>query len=123
MDMVQLGDRVIIAPDGSEIRELVRAPTASMVHCRLPAGRTSLAVRHRRVSELWYVLSGAGEIWRGGTVVAARPGLSLAIPPGTPFQFRAAPDAALEILITTIPPWPGMDEAERVADHWPPGEP
>jgi mannose-6-phosphate isomerase-like protein (cupin superfamily) len=113
----------VLAPDGSEIRLLVSGGRGSMVHCRLPAGQTSRAVRHRAVEELWYVLSGAGELWRKAgaeeSVQALRPGLSVDIPPGAHFQFRATGPEALCVLIVTLPPWPGPQEAVRVPDHWP----
>ena len=54
----------VLAPDGSEIRFLPQVAGGSMVHCTLPPGAVSLAVTHRTVDELWYVLSGAGELWR-----------------------------------------------------------
>ena len=111
------------APDGSEIRLLVSGVRGSMVHCTLAAGTTSLAVRHRTVEEVWYVLRGHGEVWRrqedAETVLAVQPGVSLTIPLGAHFQFRATGGAPLEVLIVTMPPWPGEDEAVRVPDHWP----
>ena len=68
-------------------------------------------------------LHSLGEIWRrqghGGTVTALTPGTGLSIPSGTHFQFRCIGDEPLDIVIVTMPPWPGMDEAVRVADHWP----
>ena len=54
----------LLAPDGSEIRELCRLPGASMAHGFLPSDRTSVAIRHRTVEEIWFVLSGSAEIWR-----------------------------------------------------------
>jgi mannose-6-phosphate isomerase-like protein (cupin superfamily) len=112
-----------IAPDGSEIRLLSQAAAAGMAHCSLPAGRTSHAVRHKSVEELWYVLSGTGEFWNppqaGGKELQLEPGVSLAIDPGTPFQFKTTGDAPLELLIVTVPRWPGPDEAVRAEDHWP----
>jgi mannose-6-phosphate isomerase-like protein (cupin superfamily) len=112
----------LLAPDGSEIRLLAALAGGSCVHCRLPPGKVSLAVRHRTVEEFWFVVSGRGEVWRRQgdreEVVAAQPGMCLTIPLGADFQFRAS-DQALEILIVTLPPWPGQDEAVRVADHWP----
>ena len=54
----------VLAPDGSEIRFLPQVPGGSMVHCTLPPGAVSLAVTHRTVDELWYVLAGQGELWR-----------------------------------------------------------
>jgi mannose-6-phosphate isomerase-like protein (cupin superfamily) len=113
----------LLAPDGSEIRLLPAVAAGSMVHCRLPTGGCSLAVTHRTVEELWYVLAGSGEIWRrqghDGTVTALAPGTALSIPLGTHFQFRCIGDEPLDIVIVTMPPWPGTDEAVRVADHWP----
>ncbi|HEX2529225.1 MAG TPA: hypothetical protein VHL31_23370 [Geminicoccus sp.] len=41
-----------LAPDGSEIRFLPQLKGGSMVHCRVPAGGTTLAVRHRTVEEV-----------------------------------------------------------------------
>ena len=54
--------RDVLAPDGSEIRLLPQTTGGSMVHCTLPPGAVSLAVTHRTVDELWYVLSGEGEL-------------------------------------------------------------
>ena len=34
-------------------------------------------------------------------------------------KFFEKGDRPLEIVIVTMPPWPNMEEAERVADHWP----
>ena len=83
----------VLAPDSSEIRLLVSTDRGSMVHCTLAAGRTSLAVRHRTVEEVWYFLGGRGEVWRklGGEeqVVAVKAGVSLTVPTGAHFQFRA----------------------------------
>jgi mannose-6-phosphate isomerase-like protein (cupin superfamily) len=114
-----------IAPDGSEIRLLAATGRGSMAHRTLPAGRTTLAVRHRTVEEVWYCLGGEGEgeVWRRWqgreNVTAFRPGVSLSIPLGAHFQFRAGPRAPLRFVIVTMPPWPGEHEAERVPDHWP----
>jgi mannose-6-phosphate isomerase-like protein (cupin superfamily) len=113
------------APDGSEIRLLVSAERGSMVHCRLPPGGVSRAVRHRTVEEVWYVLSGRGELWRRlgreERVETLSAGLSVTIPLGTQFQFRALGTEALCVVLVTMPPWPGEQEAERVPDHWPAG--
>ena len=112
----------VIAPDGSEIRLLVETGGGSLCHCTLPRGATSLAVTHRTVEEVWYVLEGAGEVWRRQgvleEVLAMRPGTALSIPLGTHFQFRNIGDGPLAFVIVTMPPWPGEDEAVRVADHW-----
>ena len=113
-----------IAPDGSEIRLLAALSGGSMAHCTVPAGAVTLAVCHRTIEELWYVVGGRGAIWRRHgereEIVELVPGVSASIPLGTHFQFRAAPDEALEVVLVSMPPWPGEDEAVRVPDHWPP---
>ena len=112
-----------LAPDGSEIRFLPRVAGGSMVHCTLPTGAVSLAVAHRTVDELWYVLAGSGELWRRQgdheEVERLRPHTAHSIPLGTRFQFRNPGPEPLTFVIVTMPPWPGMDEAVRVEDHWP----
>ena len=81
-----------------------------------PAGCTSVAVRHRTVEELWYVLEGAGDIWRErdgepARVDAVRAGDSVRIPVDTAFQFRASQAGDLKLPLATMPPWPGSQEA------------
>jgi mannose-6-phosphate isomerase-like protein (cupin superfamily) len=111
-----------IAPDGSEIRLLLSYDAGGLAHCRLPAGCASAAVKHRTIVEIWYVVSGHGEVWRGNgeleEVVEVAAGTALTIPVGTSFQFRAAPEAPLDIILGTFPRWPGADEAVEVPGRW-----
>ena len=112
-----------LAPDGSEIRLLARGSMASFCHCLLPAGAVSTPVRHRTVEELWYILEGIGEIWRaqdGETRIdPIEAGDSLRIPTGVSFQFKACDDGPLKILLATMPPWPGAEEAIPAEGGWP----
>lgn len=112
-----------IAPDGSEIRLLPQLPRGSMVHARLAPGATSRAISHRTVEELWYVLAGRGQMWRRqGSVeeiVALEPGVALSIPVGTAFQFCCTGTEPLDIVLVTMPPWPGAEEAIPASGPWP----
>lgn len=111
-----------LAPDGSEIRLLLKAQGGGMAHCTLPAGKTSVAVTHRTVEEIWYFLSGRGEVWRKKDneeeVTEVFPGTCLTIPLGTSFQFRATGEESLCFIIATMPPWPGPQEAVEVPGKW-----
>jgi mannose-6-phosphate isomerase-like protein (cupin superfamily) len=113
-----------IAPDGSAVRVLLGLAGGTMAHFELRAGETSHAVAHRTVDEVWFVLSGRGELWRKQTgreeVVTLEPGLCVTLPRGTHFQFRADPAEAVRIVAVTIPRWPGNGEAELVCGPWPP---
>ena len=118
-------DYDVLAPDGSEIRYLHSLPGASVVHCSLPVGLVSIPVTHRTVEEVWYFLSGVGQVWRkqgeSEQVLDVSAGVSLTIPLGTQFQFRNTGDVPLEFVIVTTPPWPGEDEAVVLdAGSWPP---
>jgi mannose-6-phosphate isomerase-like protein (cupin superfamily) len=118
-------DHDVIAPDGSEVRILLSLAGGSMAHFLLPAGQTSRAVRHRTVEEIWYVLSGTGEMWQSDgndeTVSLLLPGVCVTIPAGVRFQFRCLMDTDLAAVAITMPPWPGDTEAEVVDGKWEPG--
>lgn len=123
MDTKELPTRyTVLAPDGSEIRELVAVKGGSMVHCTLPCGAASMAVVHRTVEEVWYFIRGRGQVWRKSetaeSVVDVRPGMSLSIEVGTHFQFRNTGGGDMCFIIVTMPPWPGEQEAARVEDYW-----
>ena len=112
----------IVAPDGSDVRVLLKTARGSMAHFELAGGRASDPIRHRAVDEIWFVLSGRGEVWRCAQdqeeVVALEPGICVTIPAGTHFQFRATQGAALAAVGVTMPPWPGPDEAIAVTGKW-----
>src|SRR6185369_1584083 len=112
----------IVAPDGSDVRVLLKTARGSMAHFELAGGRASDPIRHRAVDEIWFVLSGRGEMWRCAQeqeeVVALEPGICITIPAGTHFQFRAMDGTALAAVGVTMPPWPGPDEAIAVTGKW-----
>jgi len=112
-----------VAPDGSDVRVLLRLGRGSMAHFELGAGRVSRAVAHHSVEEIWYILRGQGQMWRrqGGRqeTVPLRPGTCISIPRGTHFQFRAAGSGPLAALGVTMPPWPDNEEAYEVPGIWP----
>jgi mannose-6-phosphate isomerase-like protein (cupin superfamily) len=112
------------APDGTAVRLLLALVGGSLAHFELAAGAVSRPVTHRTVEEIWYVLSGRGDLWRRQEgrerIEALKPGMSVTIPLGTAFQFRAEPDEPLCFVAVTMPPWPGADEAAPVAGAWRP---
>ena len=115
-------ERTAVAPDGSNVRKLLGLAYGGMAHFELGAGKTSGAVTHRTVEEIWFVISGHGEMWRkqGGReeTVALEPGTCLTIPLGTHFQFRASRAEAVSAVGVTMPPWPGEGEAIMVQGKW-----
>jgi len=116
-------ERTVVAPDGSDVRVLLGLAGGGMAHFSLPAGAVSGAVTHKTVEEIWFIVGGAGQMWRkqGMTeaTVSLKRGTCLTIPLGTHFQFRAA-DTGLQAVAVTMPPWPGEGEAVAVQGPWVP---
>ena len=119
--------RDAVAPDGSDVRLLLRLKGGSMIHFELAPNRTTKAVTHRTVEEIWYIVTGRGQVWRKqnghATVVDVYPGASLTIPLGTQFQFRSFGQEPLAVIAVTMPPWPGDGEAIIVKGEWEPTQP
>jgi mannose-6-phosphate isomerase-like protein (cupin superfamily) len=113
-----------IAPDGSDVRILLGLRGGGMAHFELAPGETSIAVEHRTVEEIWFFLSGRGEMWRKSDareeIVPVEADVCITIPLGTHFQFRSLGPEPLAALGVTMPPWPGEDEAYEVTGRWPP---
>ena len=126
MDIRRLpAERDAIAPDGSDVRILLGVSGGTMAHFELGAGETSLAVEHRTVEELWFFVGGRGQMWRRGgdgeeRIDDVAAGVSIDIPRGTAFQFRALGDEPLSAIGATMPPWPGSGEAIVAEGPWPP---
>jgi mannose-6-phosphate isomerase-like protein (cupin superfamily) len=116
--------RDVVAPDGSDVRILLRLERATMAHFELAPGQTSVAVAHHTIEEIWYFLNGRGEYWRKlgdqEEVVPVEPGVCITIPVGTHFQFRSFGYEPLAALGVCMPPWPGEEEAYQVEGKWPP---
>lgn len=111
-----------VAPDGSVVRPLLGLNRGALAHFELLQGRTSVAVAHRTVEEIWYFINGQGEMWRKlgdhEEVVVVEPGVAISLPVGTYFQLRAFGDQPLAAIGATMPPWPGADEAYQVQGKW-----
>ena len=111
-------DKDVIAPDGSDVRVLLGLERGGMAHFELAPGKTSRAVTHKTVEEIWYFLNGRGEMWRkqGGReeVKPVERGVCLTIPLGTHFQFRSFGYEPLSAIGVTMPPWPGPDADEAI---------
>jgi mannose-6-phosphate isomerase-like protein (cupin superfamily) len=115
-------ERSEVAPDGSDVRVLLLLAGGGMAHFELAPGQTSRAVAHRTVEEIWFFLTGRGEMWREqdgvSETVEVSPGMCLTIPLGTRFQFRSSGEDPLSALGVTMPPWPGEGESFFVEGPW-----
>jgi mannose-6-phosphate isomerase-like protein (cupin superfamily) len=113
---------LVKAPDGSDVRPLLSLAGGSLAHFELGTGKASIAVAHRSVEEIWFVIGGRGDMWRKAgereEITALAAGVSLTIPLGTEFQFRSFGAEPLAMVAITMPPWPGEGEAYVVEGKW-----
>jgi len=113
-----------LAPDGSEIRLLPTMKGGGLCECWLAQGAVSIAKKHRVVEEIWYFQEGYGLMWRKSPVVEriddVQAGVALTIPAGVSFQFRNTGLSVLKIVIVTMPPWTGEQEALDAERKWDP---
>jgi mannose-6-phosphate isomerase-like protein (cupin superfamily) len=111
-----------IAPDGSDVRVLLRLGGGSLAHFELGPGETSVAVTAPAVEEIWYFLGGRGEMWRKlgdrEEVVSVDAGVCITIPAETYFQFRSFGYEPLAAIGVTMPPWPGAGGQREVQGKW-----
>ena len=93
-------ERDVVALDGSDVRILLQLDGGSLAHFELGPDRTSAAVAHRTVEEIWFFLKGHGEMWRKQDereeIVSVGPGVCITIPVGTHFQFRCLETSRLQ---------------------------
>ena len=113
-----------VAPDGSDVRVLLGLKGGLMGHYELAPEQVSTAVTNRTVEEIWFFLSGFGEMWRRQkgreATVPIESGVCVTIPLGTHFQFRSFGYEPLVAIGITMPPWPGEGEAIVVQGKWKP---
>ena len=104
------------APDGSMVWALGSEAAGGIAICKLPPANTSTPAMHRTVEEIWYVMSGQGEISRRQNTLdpfvdQLMPSTCVDIGLGLTFQFRCIGKELVMVLLT-IPCWPGPQEAD-----------
>ena len=113
-----------VSPAGADIRFIMDGTTGNMIHSTVKPGQINRATIHATVSEFWYVLEGAGQIWRkddnGEKIVDLVAGTAIDIPVGTAFQYRCNGFEALKFICITMPAWPGDNEATHLEGIWAP---
>ncbi len=95
--------------DGSTIRELLGLTTApvrsqSLAEATLEAGQRTERHYHAESEELYYVLSGEGEMEIDGEHATVGPGDAILIPPGAWHQITAGAEK-LQFLCCCSPPY------------------
>ena len=102
--------------DGSEIRELLAHRNSSirkqsLAEARVASGQTTAAHYHPKTEEIYYILSGSGEMRLGDEVRIVGPGDAIAIPPG---QVHQIANRGAETLVFLCCCAPGYEHDDTV---------
>lgn len=96
-----------ITPGGAaKIRELLKFPSGELTHVLVPPGKVALPASVKPSAEWFYIVAERGSIWCGvqDREIELRPGRTLHIPAGTPFQY-SSDGTFLEFLLAAMTEW------------------
>ena len=115
MDIVNHRDTVpFTTVDGSTIRELLAHRNSgirlqSLAEARLAVGCATVPHHHAVTEEIYYILSGSGDMTLGDETRAVGPGDAIAIPPGARHTIRNTGQTELVFLCTCAPGYEHSD--------------
>lgn len=100
--------------DGSEIRELLAHRNSciqkqSLAEARLPPGGSTTPHYHPQTEEIYYLLTGTGQMRIGDETTAVGPGDAIAIPPGLVHTITNTGDVPLVFLCCCAPAYEHSD--------------
>lgn len=100
--------------DGSEIRELLAHRNSSiaqqsLAEARLAPGQSTTPHYHAQTEEIYYILSGSGQMQIGHETRPVGPGDAIAIPPGQVHQITNTGDGRLTFLCCCAPAYDDCD--------------
>jgi len=106
--------KAFVTKDGSEIRELLshrnsRLHNQSLAEAHLPTGASTLEHYHVKAEEIYYILSGIGQIRIEGELRAVMPGDAIAIPPGKRHKLWNTGKEPLRLLCCCAPAYEHSD--------------
>lgn len=119
MDIVNQRDTMpFTTVDGSTIRELLAHRNSSirqqsLAEARLGVGCATVPHHHAVTEEIYYILSGTGDMTLGDESRPVSPGDAIAIPPGMRHTIRNTGPAELVFLCTCAP---GYEHADTFLD-------
>lgn len=110
------GCKTIVAGDGSNLYELLSpindagvASRYSLAHAKIQPGKTTLWHR-MKTTEVYYILSGAGEMYIDDETAIAEKGSVVYIPPNSRQRIKNIGQTDLEFLCVVDPAWKPEDE-------------
>ncbi|MBN2292849.1 MAG: cupin domain-containing protein [Pirellulales bacterium] len=109
MDIVNINEvEPFITKDGSQIRELLAHRNScirnqTLAEARLPVGSSTAPHRHLKTEEIYYILTGSGEMRIGDETQTVSPGDAIAIQPGAVHEITNTGTEVLSFLCCCAP--------------------
>ena len=85
------------------LREVWKSKNASIAHVIMLPGRTSLLHKHKKFTELYYILKGKGIIWIGKEKFKVKGGVFIEVLPNTPHKLKNTGKGRLIHLVISVP--------------------
>ncbi len=83
---------------------LVKQPSLSVIHERMPAGTSEVRHYHQQARQFFFVLVGEASLEVDGKVETLHPHQGVEVPPGVPHQMRNQSASDIEFLVISQPP-------------------
>ncbi len=91
------------------LREIISLPKFSLAHVLMNKWNVSLWHQHSKMSEIYYILSGEGTVYRGEEATYVEKGAFIVLPSNTPHKLENTGNSDLEHLVFAIPPFNPTD--------------
>lgn len=91
------------------LKELWRDGAASLAHVTMQPGAASLLHRHSRLTEVYLILEGSGELLVDDRRYVVSKDSVVVIPPGAAHKLINSPDGALTHYVICTPPFDPVD--------------
>jgi len=91
---------------------LLQDAKLSVIEERMPPGASEVRHLHRNAQQFFFILSGQATMEASGERIVLLAGQGLAIPPGTPHQFRNHSEEPVTFLVISQP----RSHGDRVTD-------
>ena len=105
-----------------DLREAIRHPKFSMAHVTMGRGNESLAHKHKRMKEVYFMIKGSGNLYYDDKIRRMRKGESLFLDHSAIHKFRNIGNGELEHLVFALPPFDSEDVVLVKEKDWEKGK-
>lgn len=91
------------------LREVWKSKNISIAHVIVVPGKISLLHKHRKFTELYYIICGTGIMWVGKEKFKVKEEMLIEIPPNLPHKLKNTGKTPLKHLVISTPAFSSRD--------------